>query len=162
MKTTTITLYDNYNINYEDMYEAFQEWCDDNDINKTLFDEDSDTFHNWIWDTLNIEYDDLMMNIKYSKQNTECVVLGCIGRWNGRFEIAVTKFNTLKDAIKECIYNMDYFIIKIENGVIYVTSIHHDGRNTFEIHLLNKKGCEIQNIEKLDKPCYYKKYTELF
>lgn len=75
MKTTTITLYDNYNINYEDMYQAFQEWCDDNDINKTLFDEDSDTFHNWIWDTLNIEYDDLMMNIKHSKQNTECVVL---------------------------------------------------------------------------------------
>ena len=162
MKTTCITLFDNYNINYNEWYQEFQEWCDDNNIDKTLFDEDSDTFHNWLHDTLNIYYEDLMINIKHSKENTECIVLGSIGRWNGRFEIAVTKFNTLKDAIRECVCNMDYVIIKNNNGVIEVTGIHHDGRNTFEIHRLNNKGCDIINEDNLYKPCYHKKYKELF
>lgn len=37
---------------------------------------------------------------------------------------------------------MDYCIIKQVCGHLEVTGIHHDGRNTFEIHLLNDKGVD--------------------
>ena len=38
---------------------------------------------------------------------------------------------------------MDNAIIKQVNGHLEVVGIHHDGRNCFEIHLLNDKGCEL-------------------
>ena len=104
-----------------------------------------------------------MLNIKHDNDcQEECVVLGTLGLWTGRHEINTKKFYCLKDAINTCVTNIDYIIIKEENGVIYIDAIHHDGRNTFEIHKLNKKGKSIQTEEKLDNVHYHAKYRLSF
>lgn len=75
------TLYNN-NINHTEWFESFKEYCMDNDIDYTQYDEDSERFHNWIYDTLSMDWDDLMTNIKYDKNdNVDCVVTGSLGLW---------------------------------------------------------------------------------
>lgn len=150
-------LYDNYNIDYDSFYEAYVEWCKDNEIKAK--DNQSDSFFNFVWDEISCEWDDLMTNLKYDKDaQEECIVLGSLGLWHGRYEIECTKFDYLSKAILECVKNIDYIIIKEENGIIYIDAIHHDGRNTFEIHKLNKKGKSIVNQENLYKEIYHAKY----
>ena len=134
-------LYDNYNINYTEWFEEFKDYCECNDIDHTQYDEDSEFFHNWIYDTLSMDWDDLMCNIKYDKDNNvDCVVTGRVGRWNGNFDIEPKHFSTLRDALNACIRDCDYIIITENEGVINIKGIHHDASNYFEIHKLNDKG----------------------
>ena len=94
------TMYDNHNINYTEWFEEFKEYCQDYDIDATQYDEYSDKFHQWIYNTLSMEWDDMMLNIKYDKNNNvDCVVNGSIGRWNGIFDVVARHFSTLEDAI---------------------------------------------------------------
>lgn len=152
-----MVLFNNYDINYDEFYLDYLEWCKENDRNPDT--KESQSFYNYVYSSLDIEWDDLMANIKYDNDcQEECVVLGTLGLWTGRHEINAKKFFGLKDAINACVTNIDYIIIKGENGVIYVNAIHHDGVNTFEIHKLNKKGKSIQTEEKLDNVHYHAKY----
>ena len=156
-----MVLFNNYGINYDDFYIDYLEWCKENDRNPDT--KESQSFYNYVYSSLDIEWDDLMENIKYDNDcQEECVVLGTLGLWTGRHEINAKKFYCLKDAINTCVTNIDYIIIKEENGVIYIDAIHHDGRNTFEIHKLNKKGKSIQTEEKLDNVHYHVKYRLSF
>ena len=156
-----MVLFNNYDINYDAFYLDYVEWCNDND--RTPDTRESQSFYNYVYSSLDIEWDDLMVNIKYDNDcQEECVVLGTLGLWTGRHEINAKKFFGLKDAINACVTNIDYIIIKEENGVIYVNAIHHDGVNIFEIHKLNKKGKSIQTEEKLDNVHYHAKYKLSF
>lgn len=155
------TLYNNYDINYTEWFESFKEYCMDNDIDHTQYDDDSEYFHNWIYDTLSMEWDDLMCNIKYDKNNNvDCVVIGSVGRWNGTFDIEAKHFPTLRDAINACVRDCDYIIITEDEGTIFVKSMHHDGTNNFEIHKLNEKGydahCEDKDLNNED---YFDKFN---
>lgn len=137
------TIHDNYNINYEEWYHEFVDYCKENNL-ENIYDEDSDVFYNWVYDTLNMNLDDFFTNLKYDKENnTDCIITGTIGKWNGNFDIYPTKCNTLYDAIIKCIRECDYFVITENNGVIHITSMHHDGRNYFEIHKLNDLADDI-------------------
>ena len=139
-----MVLFNNYDINYDEFYLDYLEWCKENDRNPDT--KESQSFYNYVYSSLDIEWDDLMLNIKYDNDcQEECVVLGTLGLWTGRHEINAKKFFGLKDAINACVTNIDYIIIKEENGVIYVDAIHHDGVNTFEIHKLNKKIFKINS-----------------
>lgn len=152
-----MVLFNNYDINYDEFYLDYVAWCNDND--REPYTKESQSFYNYVYSSLDTEWDDLMLNMKYDNDcQEECVVLGTLGLWTGRHEINARKFYCLKDAINACVTNIDYIIIKEENGVIYVDAIHHDGRNTFEIHKLNKKGKSIQTEEKLDNVHYHAKY----
>lgn len=152
-----MVLFNNYDINYDEFYLDYVAWCNDNDRKPGT--KESQSFYNYIYSSLDIDWDDLIGNIKYDNDcQEECVVLGTLGLWFGRYEINAKKFYGLKDAINACAKNIDYIIIKEENGVIYVDAIHHDGRNTFEIHKLNKKGKSIQTEEKLNNVHYHAKY----
>lgn len=154
------TLYDNHNINYTEWFEAFKEYCMDNDIDHTQYNEESERFINWLYDTLSMDWDDLMANIKYDKNNNvDCIVAGSLELWYGRHDIDAKHFPTLDRAIAACISGCDYIIITENEGVINIKGIHHDGTNNFEIHKLNAKGyyahCE-------DKDLNNEKYFDKF
>lgn len=139
-----MTLYNNYDINYTEWFEEFNDYCEDNGIDHTQYDEDSEFFHNWVYDTLSMEWDDLMSNIKYDKNNNvDCIVVGSLGLWDGRHHIDPKHFPTLERAINACISGCDYIIITENDGVINIKGIHHDGTNQFNIYKLNEQGLEV-------------------
>ena len=155
------TIYDNCDINYTEWFEEFKEYCQDKDIDATQYDEYSDKFHQWIYDMLSMDWDNMMTNIKYDKNNNvDCVVTGSVGRWNGTFDIQAKHFPTLEKAIIACVDNMDYIIITEDEGTINVTAIHHDGRNHFKIHKLNAKGYDAHCEDKdLNNEKYFDKFN---
>ena len=134
-------LYDNYDINYTEMFNDFQEWCEVNDIDGSQYDDESSRFFEWVNEQMAIDFDNFITNIEYSNDNDECVVEGKVGRWNGTFEIEPKNFGTTLSAIMTCIDGCDYYTIKLIDGIIEVVSTHHDGTNVFSIHKLvnNKK-----------------------
>lgn len=158
MKKQRITLYNSYDIDYDSMWESFVEFCKINDIDHKEYNQESEKFYNYVYDTLDMDWDDMVMELEHNKScNEECVVLGDIGRWDGTYEIQTTKFDCVMDAIKECVKYCDYIKIYVEDGEIFVTAMHHDGRNTFTIHRLNQKGKHIVNLENLEKEIYHSK-----
>lgn len=154
------TLYDNHNINYTEWFEAFKEYCMDNDIDHTQYDEDSERFINWLYDSLSMDWDDLITNIKYDKNNNvDCVVTGSLGLWDGRHDIDAKHFPTLDKAINACVSGCDCIIIAENEGVIDIKGIHHDGTNNFEIHKLNDKGYDAHcDDEDLNNEKYFDKF----
>lgn len=157
------TLFDNYNINYDEWYNDFIEFCELNDIEYTEYDANSEFFHNWVNKTLNNNWENFIFDIKHSNEsNNECVILGYVSRWNGCFDIYPTKVNNLYDAIIKCVGECEYVSITNINGVIKVCSAHHDGTNIFTIHKLNKKGLCVVNEENLTKECYHAKFKLMF
>lgn len=151
-------IFDNYDFSYTEMYNDFVEWCKFNDIDHTQYDDESEFFHNWVWETLNQDWEDFKINLKYDKENkNDYLVVGEIGRWDGRREIQPQRFDTLSKAIMACCGSCDYISIDEENGVINITAIHHDGRNYFSIHKLNKRSWGIDDLNKLEKPYYHTK-----
>ena len=161
-QTITImrTLFDNYNTNDEIWLKYFKEYCEENGIEMPADAEYSDEFCEWQSEVRDMEWEDLLYNIESAwDSDVPCVVTGTVGRWNGRFEIELKAFHTLKESIYACVSNMDYVILTEDKGVIKIEVIHHDGRNYFEIHKLNKKGLEAYcNDEDLNNKKYYKKF----
>lgn len=152
-KRIDIVLYDNYN-GYDDSEvwnEAYEEFLELNGLSETEY-----SFEEFISEEMIRDWNDLKCNLKYSKNNTECVIVGSLGLWNGRKIIVPMKQNSVWDAICKCVANNDYCIVKQINGHVEVTSIHHDGRNEFEIHLLNEKGINASENANLNNRCYYK------
>lgn len=139
-----MTLYNNYDINYTEWFEEFKDYCECNDIDHTQYDEDSEFFHNWVADTLEIEWDDLMCNIRHSGTiNCPCMVVGTLGLWHGKVDITPKRFERLDDAIFACIKDCGYIVIKDNDGVLSISGTHHDGTNHFNIYKLNEQGLEV-------------------
>lgn len=151
-------LYDDCNIDFDELREVSAQITDDNTI---LNSRDNDSaFIEWVYgEYLNSEWIDLLDNIKYSKYgNTPCVVVGTLGLWNGRKDIYPTKCDNLVSAIKKCAGSASNVIVILNNGCIEVNAMHHDGTNCFEIHLLNKLGIDTMGAD-LTKSCYHKKIS---
>ena len=152
-------LYDDYNIDFDELREVYAQITDDNTI---LNSRDNDSaFIEWVYgEYLNSEWTDLLDNIKhYSKYgNIPCVVVGTLGLWNGRKNIYPTKCDDLVTAINKCAGSASNVIVTLNNGCIEVNAIHHDGTNCFEIHLLNKLGIDTMGAD-LTKPCYYRQIS---
>ena len=91
------------------------------------------------------DYNDFLSHLNYIEEHsnaTSYLIIGNLGLWNGRPNIYPILKQYLKDAYKKCVNNMDDVIVKINNTVMEVTGLHHDGRNTFYIVPLNEKGDE--------------------
>lgn len=162
MENKGYVIYDNHNVDYNEWYEEFKDWCCDNDIDVSNYDENSEKFHNWVWNTLNMYWDDFIYNLQHDKDNNvDCVVTGKVGRWNGNFEIVATHFATLEKAIYACIKDCDYITItQTEDGAIDVWAAHHDGSHSFTIHKLNEKGYDAKCDE--DNDLNNEKYFDKF
>lgn len=134
--TTQILLDTTYTPDYDDYVEN----CEINECEPQG--ENSQDYWNFVYRERELECDDFFDNIKYCKIDNEYywVVSGSIGRWNGTFVIEQTIMSTLSKAIRECWNGCDDIIVKKRGSVIYVTAIHHDGRNYFGIRALSDKG----------------------
>ena len=144
-------LYDDFNINVEDWRTCYIEHCDINGITP-----EEETPMDFIYDILNEDWRDMLYSIDHTNYNEECVILGTLGLWNGKKDIEAVRESYLTEAIRKCAGKCDYVIVEVIDGHIEVTGIHHDGRNHFEIHILNKKGQNSINAD-LSKSCYHKK-----
>ena len=144
-KKIDITLYDNLNYDFEDYKEYYQECYE-------LTDEEMEEISdNDIWDFISdrlaMDWDDLFANLSYSKNaDTPCVITGSLGLWYGRPSIEPLACEDIESAIRKCVNNMDYVIVKQVNGHIEVKGMHHDGTNNFEIHILNDKGIRAKEL----------------
>lgn len=92
------TIYDDYDVNVDEWRECYEEHCEINDITP-----EEETPYDFIYDMLNMEWEDMFCGIKHSKYNDECVVLGCLGLWFGNRDITPTRESCLTDAIKHCV-----------------------------------------------------------
>lgn len=144
-----MTLYNDYDYNIEDYRDEYLDYCDCNDI-----EVEDEIPMDFIYRVFDDEWSGLFDNLEINKYNTECVVLGSLGLWNGRRDIIPTREKTLADAIRKCVDCSEYACIKIVNGHIEVKGIHHDGTNEFEIHILNKLGQNTMGAD-LTKKCYH-------
>lgn len=136
-----ITYYDSFNYDFDEYKSIYQEVNELTDEEMAEVSE-SDIF-NYIHYDLDGQWNDFFTNLKYSKFSDEyCVITGVLGLWYGHRKIVSVGCEDLEYAIKKCLRNMDYGIIKQVGGHLEVTGIHHDGENTFEIHLLNNKGID--------------------
>ena len=160
MENNKYTIYSN-DVIYTEWFEEFKEYCEDNNIDHTQYDEYSDCFHEWVWDTLNIYWEDFILNLQHDKDNNvECVVRGKVGTWRGNFEIEPKTFPTLEKAIYACVRDCDYITItQTENGAIDVCASHHDGSHSFTIYKLNDLSYEVDEDEiDLTDEKYYDKF----
>lgn len=153
---TDVVLYNDYDYNLDEWKEAYTEWAEDNDI--TINVKNDSDFYDWLHNQMEMDWEDLLSNIKYSKiANNECVTLGDLGLWYGRRDTIPTRVNNLIDAINKCCYNVEMIKVTLKTeGYIEVIGVHHDGTNYFEIYLLNKLGCNTDGAD-LTKECYHKK-----
>lgn len=158
------TLFDNYTTNIEGELEYFKDYCEVNGIKFPADAENSNEFYEWQSESSSIAWNDLINEIENDRDSdVNCVVTGKIGRWTGTVEIVPKAFPSLKSAINTCVFNMDYVIVTEDEGIIKVETIHHDGRNNFEIHKLNGKGLEAYcNDEDLNNEEYYEKFDLKF
>ena len=146
------TLYNDYDYNAEQYRDAYLEHCDFLGI-----DVEDEVPAEFIQNILDDEWFALLYDrLENNPYNTDCVVLGTLGLWNGKKQIVPTREKTLMEAIKNCCRGCDYNRIKIVDGHIEVTSAHHDGTNVFEIHILNKRG-QKSIYPDLTKSCYHLK-----
>lgn len=138
-KKINLVYFDNTNFDFDEYKEWFMET---NDIEEEEEVADNDVYE-FINECLSNDYDDFFDNLMYSKNNDKyCVITGRLGLWNGSPQIEPCVCSNVADAIKKCLDDMDYRIIKQVNGHLEVVGIHHDGRNRFEIHLLNDNGVD--------------------
>ena len=127
-------------------YKDYCECCEDN--GRTPAREDSDAYYNWLSDQIVEDWDCLLANIKYSKNNGRCIITGTLGLWWGHPEIEAVVCDSLVEAIKKCNEN-DYIEVfeNEEDGSVEVHSIHHDGTNIFNIYPINKRAARLSNNE---------------
>lgn len=144
--TGKATIIDTYNFNEEDYREEFIEWATgandyiiNNDVAYKGYDEENDIYYgevntltNYAHEMLDWDKDDFFGGIMRNG-NFPVVVTGCLGLWDGHHTIQATLFDSLNNAINQCLEGAWDFSVKVEDEVMYVNAYHHDGCNSFEI-----------------------------
>ena len=120
--------------------EDYEEWCEVNDFEPT---DDEDDFFDYCAEETQANYEADMDNIEHCKEyNVPVVVTGTLGLWWGHPEIKPERYESVADAIHDCMERSDSYDVLVEynDGVITVDCYHHDGCNSFTIKALSKKG----------------------
>lgn len=127
---------------YIPTYDEYVELCVD--ISVEPHPEDSDDYWDYADRTRAMNMSDFFSNLEYVELNTQYywLITGTLGLWYGVRDIDMTLEKTLVDAINRCIGSCYDAIIKKRGSVIYVTGLHHDGRNHFEIRALSDIGLD--------------------
>lgn len=120
--------------------EDYEEWCEMNDFEPT---DDEDDFFDFCAEETQANYESDMDNIEHCREyNVPVVVTGTLGLWWGHPEIKPERYESVADAIHDCMERSDSYDVLVEynDGVITVDCYHHDGCNSFTIKALSKKG----------------------
>ena len=136
-KYPSIVLCDTFEI---PSYSEYVDYCLEC-LNEEPQDENSDDYWNWVRETQQQDFDDLLSNLTYSDEsNVPVVITGSLGLWNGRPTIRPVVCDNLHDAILKCLGSCDDIKVTLDNGVVNVIAYHHDGRNCFTVHKLSKRA----------------------
>ena len=101
-------------------------------------DEDSDIIDDLI-DLFNdkIEHAD--------KEHDGYIIVGTLGLWNGKKDIYPKYYSDLTEAYQKCTKSADDVIVKLIDGALEVSAMHHDGTNGLYIKALTRKGAEVMH-----------------
>ena len=99
---------------------------------------------------INIDYEDLIYNIKrYDEKNENKIYIdACLGLWRGRvkgFKIV----NNLYDAIVSCCEDINIIYFDNLKNTLRIGAQHHDGLNEFKIYKLvngHKKAIKYNDL----------------
>ena len=149
-------IYSNIDNGYD--FESYIEYCEDMDI-EPCESECDEEYYDWLNDMIQLDWEDLLDNIKYSENNGRCLVEGVINLWDGSRTIKPKVFDSLCEAI-ERINSEDYIEVyeTDEEGCVVVKSIHHDGTNVFTIRpICENLACGKSNdeIEDSESPMWF-------
>lgn len=93
----------------------------------------------WIADNRQEDWSNELDMLKGTLGDSELLVFGSIGRWNGvhsGWDVKSSLDEILRETMKDCAD----FEIWDENGHLYVQGAHHDGINTVEVRMLTEQG----------------------
>ena len=127
-------------------YEDYIDFCEENGIEPG---DDSD-FFDYCAEETQANYEADMDNIKTCEQyNVPVVVTGQLGLWFGRPSIRPERYDSVADAIIDCMNRSDCYDVHAEfnDGVILLDCYHHDGCNCFTIRALSEKGKRKQSTD---------------
>lgn len=131
---------------YIPTYDEYVELCVDISVEPQP--ENSKDYWGYVEREREMAMSDFFSNLEAVELNTQYywLVTGSVGLWYGVRDIDMTYEKTLADAIKRCIGSCYDAIIKKRGSVIYVSGLHHDGINHFEIRPLS--GIGIDRLER--------------
>lgn len=122
-------------------YADYVEDCEER--GETPAPENSEAYWEWIGDMIRNDIDDFFDNLKYSSSGKSPVVIsGNLGLWYGRPRIENTICDDIESAIRKCWGGCDDIEVVLEDGVLHVNAMHHDGTNCFEVRPLTGRGAE--------------------
>ena len=110
-------------------------------VNKSCLDYEEDELLRAAYDLNDICLEDLRLNLDI-ELDMPIIILGNIGRWNGR----VLGFKDLKENLEDCFYTEDDYIkwYLDEKGDLRGTGYHHDGTNYYLYRVFKKNVSEDQ------------------
>ena len=126
--------------------EDYEEWCEENGRETG----DETDFFEWCAEETQHNCDADMCEIQYCKEyNVPVVVTGTLGLWWGHPFIKAERYESVADAIRDCMNRSNCYDVLAEynDGVITLNCYHHDGCNCFTIKALSKKGIAKQYAE---------------
>ena len=116
-------------------YSEYVENCEAND--REPEEENSNAYWNYVNDTLQIEHDDFKDNMKYCKL-FPMVAVGYDDLWNGKFRGGKVLKNV--DDLLGLFCKCDNIKIWQDKDGFHINGYHHDGTNSADIRILNKRG----------------------
>lgn len=121
-------------------YEDYADMCRDND--EKPYPEGSQAYYEHISSLTDQDLDDFKDNLMYSEYNLPCLMTGTLGLWNGRPDLCPVKYGSLLEGVKDIMSRSDCndWEIRLTEGALQLLGKHHDGTNTYTLHVLSAKG----------------------
>lgn len=121
-------------------YEEYAKMCRDND--EEPYPEGSQAYYDHIGNLTDQELDNFKDNLQYSKHNLPCLMTGTLDLWNGRPDLRPVKYDSLLEGVKDIMSRADCtdWEIRLTEGTLQLLGKHHDGTNTYTLHVLSAKG----------------------
>lgn len=141
------TIWGNINLNIEDWRDGYKEYLEMNNMDDEDPDDDA-ALYEWMMDTNNLYLDDERDNLNKTVDG-RILVIGDIGRWNGR----VSGYKILSRNIRD-IFNIfdgrSYIEIYGDGHNIRAIEHHHDGTNYYLFKVIR----EDKNFDRLIDSIY--------
>lgn len=145
-------------------YSEYEEFCKDNE--REVQAEDSEDYWQYVNDTLQMESDDFKDNMRSCKL-FPMVASGYCGLWYGN--VAGGKVLHNGDELLGMFSSCDNIKIWQDKDGFHINGYHHDGTNSADIRILNKRGIawleknegEVSTqelVETLFKPAYSRNF----